>query len=82
VDELLTHPFLKHPKKISNDPQLLADDMAKNLGFYKEKQLNNTESNPEQICGKTKKIFFRIYLFDFIDGSYNKYNSMHLSWEF
>jgi hypothetical protein len=58
VDELLTHPFLKHPKKISNDPQLLADDMAKNLGFYKEKQLNNTETNPEQICGKKKENFF------------------------
>jgi hypothetical protein len=48
---------------MSNDPQLLADDMTKILGFYKQKQLNNTETNPEQIFGKKKKNFFFQNLF-------------------
>ncbi|CAF1093516.1 unnamed protein product [Adineta steineri] len=66
VDELIMHPFVKHPKKISHDSQHLADDMAKILGFYKAKELNNTEANIEQI----------------FDNSNKKYNSINLSWEF
>ncbi len=52
VDELLTHPFFKHSKKITNDPNLLADDMAKLLGSYKEKELNQRETNNVEIFGK------------------------------
>jgi len=67
---------------MSNDPNILADDMAKILGFYKEKESNNSETNIDQIFGKekTKK---KIYLFIFIlDDTNNKYNSINLSWEF
>ncbi|CAF3988923.1 unnamed protein product [Rotaria sordida] len=66
VDELLTHAFLKHLKKLSNDPQVLADDMAKILGFYEQKQSNNTGTNIDKI----------------LDDSNNKYNSINVSWEF
>jgi len=66
IDELLLHPFVKHPKKISNDPQHLAEDMAKILGFYKQKESNDSETNINQI----------------FDDSNNKYNSINLSWEF
>jgi hypothetical protein len=65
IDELLTHQFVKHPKKMSNDPNILADDMAKILGFYKEKESNNSETNIDQIFGKekTKKKFIYLFLF-------------------
>ena len=53
VDELLVHPFIKHPKKISNDPQHLAGDMAKILSIYKQEELTHNETNIDPIFGKT-----------------------------
>jgi len=83
VDELLTHPFVKHPKKISNDPQILADDMAKILEFYTYKESNNTETNIDQLFGKKKFFDFLIFFkFFILDDSNNKYSSINLSWEF
>jgi hypothetical protein len=82
IDELLTHQFVKHSKKMSNDPNILADYMAKILGFYKEKESNNSETNIDQIFGKEKmKKKFSYFLF-ILDDSNNKYNSINLSWEF
>ncbi|CAF1100309.1 unnamed protein product [Adineta ricciae] len=66
VDDLLTHPFVKHPRKISNDPQLVAEDMAKLLGSYKDKQITQMSTTIDQI----------------LDRSNNEYNSINLSWEF
>ncbi|UJR09156.1 hypothetical protein I4U23_013404 [Adineta vaga] len=66
VDELLAHPFVKHPKKISNDPQLLADDMTKLLSSLQEKQLIHTETTMDQIFNRSN----------------NECNSINLSWEF
>ncbi len=65
VDELLTHPFVKHPKKISNDPQILADDMAKILEFYTHKESNHTETNIDQLFGKKNFLFFFEFFFYF-----------------
>jgi len=82
VDELLTHSFVKHPKKLSNDPGNLADDMAKILVFYTQKESNNSETNiDENIFGK-ENIKENFYLFYILDDSNNKYNSINLSWEF
>jgi len=39
---------------MSNDPNILADYMAKILGFYKEKESNTSETNIDQIFGKEK----------------------------
>ena len=55
VDELLAHPFVKHPKKISNDPQNLADDMAKILSVYKQNDLIDHEPNIDPGYGRKKE---------------------------
>jgi serine/threonine protein kinase len=67
VDELFTHSFVKHPRKISNDPENLADDIAKNLNFYKRQEsIDSDATNIDQI----------------IDDSNTKSNSINLTWEF
>ncbi|CAF1399294.1 unnamed protein product [Rotaria magnacalcarata] len=66
VDELLSHPFLKYLKKISGDPQLIADDMAKILGFYEQPQSTTAGTNIDRT----------------IDDSNTTNNSINLSWEF
>jgi hypothetical protein len=84
VDELLTHPFVKHPKKISNDPHILADDMAKILEFYIHKESNNTETDIDQLFGKKTNFFIFLFFSNFLilDDSNNKHSSINLSWEF
>jgi hypothetical protein len=69
---------------MSNDPQLLADDMAKILGFYKQKESHDSETNLDQIFGneKTQTKFKFTQNFHFLDDSNNRYNSTNLSWEF
>ena len=52
VDELIAHPYLKHLRKLSNNPQVLAIDMAKLLQFYERKHSTNTEL---PIFGKAEK---------------------------
>jgi hypothetical protein len=53
VDELIAHSFVKHPKKISNDPENLAEDIAKLLNIYKRKDSIDSEAttNIDQIIG-------------------------------
>jgi hypothetical protein len=55
---LFTHSFVKHPRKISNDPENLADDIAKNLNFYKRQEsIDSDATNIDQIIGTDAKIY-------------------------
>jgi hypothetical protein len=60
---LFTHSFVKHPRKISNDPENLADDIAKNLNFYKRQEsIDSDATNIDQIIGTNAKIYFYLFM--------------------
>ena len=66
LDDLLVHPFMKYPKKISSDPHALADEMRQMLGRDSREEKTNEET----------------HLGQFIESSNTSNNPLTLSWEF
>lgn len=67
IDELQIHPFMKSPKKIYADPQVLADEMTKYF---------NSNRNDEKMSSNMS------IEHSLLDVSSSTSNSLSISWEF